>query len=166
MLRTKSTRSERPETLVAQVTERADEPFINTARALLKASYLFFNQPGRPLQDYDLTLAQLDVLCALARAEVSSLTCSEIAAMTLITKGGLTGVLDRLEGRGLVERIPSPKDRRSVSIRLSATGTALFRKLYPAHVRWHRALFEKAFPPEQMNHLGELLEKLIQGLEK
>ena len=64
----------------------------------------------------------MDVLIALARAEDASLSCSEIAERTLITKGGITGILDRLEARGLVKRIPSRDDRRSVLIRLSAKG--------------------------------------------
>jgi MarR family transcriptional regulator, 2-MHQ and catechol-resistance regulon repressor len=151
--------------LAAQITEPADQPFIDVARALLKAAFLFVNQPERPYQAYDLTLAQMDVLSALARAEGASLNCSEIAERTLITKGGITGLLDRLEARGLVKRIPSRDDRRSVLVRLSAKGIELFRKLYPESVRYHRSLFEEAFKPQQMKEFNKLLELLIRSLE-
>jgi len=93
--------------LEAQVTQPADQPFIDAAQALVKAGFLFVNRPGRPYQAYDLTVAQMDVIGALARAEGASLSCSEIAERTLITKGGITGILDRLEARGLVKRILS-----------------------------------------------------------
>jgi MarR family 2-MHQ and catechol resistance regulon transcriptional repressor len=151
--------------LAAQVTQPADQAFIDVARALLKAGFLLVNHPGRPYQAYDLTVAQMDVLGVLARAEGGSLNCSEIAERTLITKGGITGILDRLEARGLVRRFASRDDRRSVLIRLTAKGVELFRKLYPEVVRSNKALFEKAFRPEQMRQLSGLLELLIRSLE-
>lgn len=151
--------------LEAQVTRPADQPFIDTARALVKAAFLFVNRPGRSYQVYDLTVAQMDVLGALARAEGASLSCSEIAERTLITKGGITGLLDRLEARGLVKRVPSPDDRRSVLVRLSAKGIELFRKLYPELVRGNRSRLEKALTPDQMKEFGKLLALLIRNLE-
>jgi MarR family transcriptional regulator, 2-MHQ and catechol-resistance regulon repressor len=151
--------------LEAHVTRPADQPFIDAARAMVKAAFLFVNHPERPYQAYDLTVAQMDVLGALARAEGASLSCSEIAERTLITKGGITGLLDRLEARGLVKRISSRDDRRSVLVRLSAKGVELFRKLYPELVRSSRSLFEKAFRPAQMKEFSELLEVLIHSLE-
>src|SRR5258708_19766928 len=99
----------------------------------------------------------MDVLSALARTDGESISCSEISDRTLITKGGITGILDRLEARGLVKRIPSRDDRRSVLVRLSAKGVELFRKLYPALARSNRSLFQKAFRPEHMNKFSKLL---------
>ncbi len=154
------------QSIVAQVTEPADQPFIDTARALIKAGFLFVDQTGRPYQARDLTLAQMDVLSALARSDGASLSCSEIADRTLITKGGITGILDRLEARGLVKRIPSSDDRRSVRVRLSAKGIELFSKLYPELVRGHKSLLEKVFRPEQLKEFGKLLELLIRSLEQ
>ena len=151
--------------LAAQMTQPDDQPYLDAARALVKAGFLFVNYLERPCQSYDLTLAQMDVLSALAHAEGSSLCCSEIAERTLITKGGITGLLDRLEARGLVKRIPSRDDRRSVLIRLSAKGVELFRKLYPELTLFIRSLFEKAFRPDQMKEFGRLLELLIRSLE-
>jgi MarR family transcriptional regulator, 2-MHQ and catechol-resistance regulon repressor len=151
--------------LAAQMTEPAEQPYADAARALVKAGFLFVNYLERPCQSYDLTLAQMDVLSTLAHAEDASLCCSEIAERTLITKGGITGLLDRLEARGLVKRIPSRDDRRSVRVRLSAKGIELFRKLSPEKARCNRTLFEKAFTPEQLKELSGLLELLIRSLE-
>src|ERR1700722_2569175 len=77
--------------LVEQVIEPAERPFTDAVRALLKAGYLLANHPMRPNHAYDLTVAQIDVLNVLAGAETESLSCSEIAERTLITKGGITG---------------------------------------------------------------------------
>ena len=151
--------------LVEQVIEPAERPFTDAVRALLKAGYLLVNHPMRPNQAYDLTVAQIDVLNVLAGAETESLSCSEIAERTLITKGGITGILDRLEARGLVKRVPSRDDRRSVLVRLSAKGAELYRKFYPELVRSNRYLIERAFKPEQLKEFNKLLELLNRSLE-
>jgi MarR family 2-MHQ and catechol resistance regulon transcriptional repressor len=152
--------------LAAQVTDTADQPFVDVARALIKAGFLFVNETERPYQSYDLTLAQMDVLSALARTDGESISCSEIAERTLITKGGITGILDRLEARGLVKRFPSSDDRRSVLVRLSAKGIELFRKLYPELARSNRSILERAFKREQLKEFSQLLEVLIRSIER
>jgi MarR family transcriptional regulator, 2-MHQ and catechol-resistance regulon repressor len=152
--------------LLEQLIDPADQPFVDAVRALLKAGFLLPNHPLRPNHAYDLTLAQIDVLVALAGTEAGeTLSCSEIAERTLITKGGITGILDRLEARGLVKRIKSADDRRSVMVRLSAKGVELFRKLYPEIARSNRYLLGRAFKPEQMKEFSKLLEILIHSLE-
>jgi DNA-binding MarR family transcriptional regulator len=147
------------------VTDPADQPFIDAARALIKASFLFVNETESPYQSHDLTLAQMDVLSALARTDGESISCSELAEKTLITKGGITGILDRLEARGLVKRFPSSDDRRSVLVRLSAKGVELFRKLYPELARSNRSILERAFKAQQMKEFSMLLEVLIRRIE-
>lgn len=155
----------KPITLVEQATEPEDRPYIDGARALIKAGFHFPNQPQSAYQTYDVNLAQVDVLIALAGTPEATLTCSEIAGKTLITKGGITGVLDKLEARGLVKRTPSRDDRRSVLVRLTPKGVDFFRKFYPELVRGKRALFEKAFRPEQMKEFNKLLDLLLRSLE-
>ena len=163
---TKQSGPSRPLSLAAEVTEAADQPFIDAARSLIKAGFLFLNQTERPYQSYDLTLAQMDVLSALARTDGENISCSEIAERTLITKGGITGILDRLEARGLVRRFPSSDDRRSVLVRLSAKGVELFRKLYPELARSNRSILERAFKREQLKEFSQLLETLIRSIER
>ncbi len=152
-------------TLAEQVDQPADQPFTDAVRALLKAGFLLINHPLRPNLAYDLTVAQIDVMRTLAGAETEGLSCSEVADRTLITKGGITGILDRLEARGLIKRMPSRDDRRSVLVRLSAKGVELYRKFYPELVRSNRYLLERAFKPEQMKEFNKLLELLNRSLE-
>ncbi len=155
----------RKRSLAEQVTPPATKPFMDAARALLKAGYLFGSHPSRPYLAHGLTLGQLDVLSALARADDASLNCSEIAERTLITKGGITSILDRLEARGLIKRIPSRDDRRSILVRLSPKGVAFFRKIYPEVARSNREMFEKAFGPAEMKEFGKLIALLVQSME-
>jgi DNA-binding MarR family transcriptional regulator len=54
-----------------------------------------------------------------------------LAAEAGVTKGTLTGVVDTLQKRGLVERTRSRTDRRMVSVALTAEGEALLGRVYP-----------------------------------
>jgi DNA-binding MarR family transcriptional regulator len=72
---------------------------------------------------HDLELGEFDVLAALRRAgRPYVLSPGQLLAQTLVTSGTMTNRLDRLEGRGLVQRQPDPDDRRGVRVRLTARG--------------------------------------------
>jgi DNA-binding MarR family transcriptional regulator len=77
-----------------------------------------------------LTGPQFDVVVTPGNSP--DLTLTELGEKTLITRGTLTGVVDRLEAKGIVKRSPSTRDRRSQIVRLTPAGTRLFRKVSPA----------------------------------
>jgi DNA-binding MarR family transcriptional regulator len=142
-----------------------DLPFSDASRALVKAAFLIANRPGAPYHKYRLSLAEADVLTTIARAPEGQLNCSEIAEKTLITKSGITKILDRLEARSLVKRVPSRDDRRSISIQLTAKGVEFWRRFFPEVTSSARELYEKAFRPEQMKQFSKLLALLLRSLE-
>ena len=68
---------------------------------------------------------EFDVLAALRRAGPPyELSPGRLLRETLVTSGTMTNRVDRLAGRGLVERLPDPHDRRGVLVRLTAEGKA------------------------------------------
>lgn len=72
-----------------------------------------------------LTPAELDVLGALRQAgSPYQLRPTELSARLLLTTGGLSNVLRRLDIRGLVSRVPDPVDRRSHNVRLTPAGVS------------------------------------------
>ena len=62
------------------------------------------------------------------------MSCKELGERAVISKGTLTGVLDRLERKRLIRRRPSKHDRRVMNVTLSPDGDALFRRAYEAYV--------------------------------
>nr|WP_276612034.1 MarR family transcriptional regulator [Kineococcus vitellinus] len=69
---------------------------------------------------------EFDVLSALRRAGAPhELSPGQLVVQTLVTSGTMTNRVDRLAGRGMVERRPDPEDRRGVRVRLTAAGTAV-----------------------------------------
>lgn len=79
-----------------------------------------------------LTTSQANVIFTLGNTD--GLTCADIGSATLITKGTLTGVIDRLIVKGLVERWEDAYDARRTIIALTKKGERLFQKFFPDHV--------------------------------
>jgi MarR family 2-MHQ and catechol resistance regulon transcriptional repressor len=63
------------------------------------------------------------------------LLLGEIQRKVLVTSGGITYLVDRLEAKGLVIREPSPDDRRARFAVLTAAGTELIDRIFPDHAR-------------------------------
>lgn len=86
-----------------------------------------------------LTPPQFDIIATLGNTP--GMTATELGDKTLITKGTLTGVVDRLAGRGWVERVAHESDGRCQIIRLTESGEALFAKVFPAHLAYMNTCF-------------------------
>ena len=90
------------------------------------------------------------------------MNCS-LGIKTLITKGTLTGVLDRMEDRGLIRRTASDADRRQIFIVLTAQGTRTFERAFPAHIEHLKPAFTM-LSPRELDQAAELLHKLRDAL--
>ncbi len=102
-----------------------------------------------------------DTLAALRRTNPpSALSPTELAATALITTGGMTARLDRLEQAGWVERRPDPGDRRGILVHLTGTGRALVDEVQAANLAQQRRLLE-ALSDGQREKLAGLLRRLL-----
>src|SRR5207244_11552123 len=79
--------------------------------------------------------SEYDVLVNLASAPRDGLRPTDLAERVLITKSGLTRLLDRLVERGYIDRRPCPSDRRGQLIVLTQDGRRAFRRAAPNVVR-------------------------------
>jgi DNA-binding MarR family transcriptional regulator len=110
-----------------------------------------------------LTPPQFDIIATLGNTP--GMTATELGDRTLITKGTLTGVVDRLAGRGWVERVAHESDGRSQIIRLTHSGEALFARVFPAHLAHMNACFAGVSADEHM-HWQTALRALQQIFKK
>lgn len=94
--------------------------------------------------EFGLTEGEFDVLATLRRAgEPYERAAGELADHTLVTTGGLTKRVDRLEARGLVERRVEASDARRRLVRLTPDGRELIDRAFTAHLaNEHRLLGE------------------------
>jgi MarR family transcriptional regulator, 2-MHQ and catechol-resistance regulon repressor len=135
-----------------------DDPYLKLLRPFVEAYLAFELIDSRHIKSLRLTPSQFDVIATLG--DTDGMTCSELSAHTLVTKGTLTGVLDRLVSKGLIRRNALKRDRRCTKISLTAKGDALFRKTFAAHLAFLRPFFAQALSPEEVENTRGLLLRL------
>ena len=118
--------------LMDRTKESAREPALAVIREIVRAYQAFSEFSSRDIKRLGLTGPEFDVLATLGNQP--GMTFKEIGENTLITKTTLTGVVDRLEKKGLVERRACPEDRRCIRAVLTEKGDAVFREVVPEHV--------------------------------
>jgi DNA-binding MarR family transcriptional regulator len=141
---------------------QAPEPFLRTMRALAECYQAVFRVDSRHVETLGLTAAQFDVLATLG--DTAGMTCKQLGAGTLITKGTLTGVLDRLEQRGLIQRTKGEHDSRQVFVTLTAAGEAVFRQTFQPHVDYMGRFFQ-GLDPARQQQLRALLGEVQQAFQ-
>jgi DNA-binding MarR family transcriptional regulator len=129
---------------------------------LLKAHALLLRGVRRSVPA-SLTLPQFDVLAQLQR-RAGGMTAGELTRELLVSAGNVTGIVQRLEDRGLVERLRVPEDRRAVRIRLTARGRSTIAGAIPRHRRDLSRLLASV-PPRELSRLRDLLGAVNHHLE-
>lgn len=120
------------------------------------------------LDAYDLTPASFDVLANLRRAgEPYRRTPSNLASSSMLTSGGMTGRLDKLEQQGLIERVPAPSDRRVMYAQLTQRGLELIDEVISAHLRQEEQMLAGLSPAQRRTLAGTLarLEECITAVD-
>ncbi len=104
------------------------------------------------------TLPRFDVLSALDRYR-DGLRMSDLSAKLMVSNGNVTGIVDRLEAEGLVERISVDGDRRALRVRLTRDGIDRFADMAAEHETWVDDLLE-TYDAAELDQLLSLLTRL------
>ena len=110
--------------------------------------------------EHDLPLASYDVLVQLSEAPQRRLRMTELAERVLLSRSGLTRLVDRLVRDGLVERHPCPSDARGMLAVLTPAGLERLRAAWPTHLRGVAEHIER-LSPDEVETLTRLLGKLV-----
>ena len=112
----------------------------------------------RRLRDsFEVTLPRFDLLAQLERTP-NGMTLGELSQRMMVTNGNVTGVVDRLVEQGLINRRPSPKDRRAQIVSLTAEGRRFFRTMARANGDWIGDMFAE-LTADEIETLMRLLAK-------
>lgn len=116
---------------------------------LLSCKTLIENEIRRRLRDnYDITLPRFDLMAQLDKAP-GGMKLGELSQRLMVSNGNITGLVDRLVSQGLLDRQPSPTDRRTQLVKLTAEGRRAFRAMAAAHENWIADLFSDLSKNEQ-----------------
>jgi len=114
--------------------------------------------------EYNSSLPRYDVLTALA-VNRRALTMGDLATMLQVSKGNITGVVNRLKHDGLVKKVTSPHDRRVQSVTISPRGLELWQSMHADYDRIISTLLSGQ-SALQVKALTRMLEDTLHAVEK
>ena len=124
----------------------------------LVRTYQAFESFSRPhIRTLGLTAPQFDIIATLGNTD--GMCFKELGEKTLITKGTLTGVVDRLEAKALVRRVSFSSDGRKQIVQLTKSGDKLFARVFSAHMAHLQRVFAN-FSQKDLDNTEAVLQKL------
>lgn len=128
-------------------------------RRLMQAGYQYTKELNK---NYQVSAPQLN--CLLALNEIGPLPPSQIARHIMVKSSTVTGVIDRLEFKGLVQRTRNSPDRRVITIELTKAGEALAQHA-PPPIQQQIVDGLKRLQPDQLKQIVYYLELLTHMLD-
>ncbi len=111
----------------------------------------------RMSKKYNLSITEFSVLEVLYHKDKQ--TIKQITDKVLISSGSMTYVIDKLEQRGLIVRVPCPSDRRVIHVNLTIEGNDLMNEIMPKHVEMVDYIFG-LLKDEEAEYMVELLNRV------
>ena len=113
---------------------------------------------------HGLPLSSYEVLMHLADADGQRMRMSDLAAMVILSRSGLTRLVDRLEREGLIARESCPSDARGSYATLTTAGRRKLDAARATHLAGVRSLFLAHFSAEEQDVLGAAWERVLPGV--
>jgi DNA-binding MarR family transcriptional regulator len=131
-------------------------------RAFITAYALVMERIERELAEAGLPpLGWYDVLLELSVAPERRLRMHELARAVVLSRSGLTRLVDRLEQAGLLRREPDPADRRGSFAILTDEGAAMRERMWPIYARGIAEHFGKHLNDEEVDVLTGALKRVL-----
>jgi DNA-binding MarR family transcriptional regulator len=126
---------------------------------LLKTGDELLALDNQILSSFGTRHGRFNLLMMLKHCTVGTTTPGDLAEKAGVTRATITGLLDGLERDGFVERCPDPANRRSIQVKLTATGQEFLEKVRPGYCRWFTSVVE-TLNQDERQQLLVLLEKI------
>ena len=132
---------------------------------LLTCTTLIENEVRARLRtQFAATLPRFDLMAQLERMP-DGLTLGELSRRMMVSNGNITGLVERLVGQGVVERVRNPEDRRAAFVRLTPAGRRAFAAMAEGHAAWIADLFAELSDGDRVQ-LMRLLGRMKQSVRK
>ena len=144
----------------ARTPELSDEQ-LDAWRAFLRAQSALIRTLDRELQaEQGLPITFFDVLAQLTQAG-GRLRMSELADAVLLSRSGVTRLVDRMERDGLVKREHCPTDRRAMYATVTTAGKRALAKARPVHLRGVAEHFARHLSDDEAKTLAAALGRMV-----
>lgn len=146
---------------------RSEEAKREAWRAFLRAHRALMDVLGDELEsEQDLPLTWYEVLAHLDRAPDARMRMNELADSLLLSRSGITRLVDRMEKDGLVSRATCPTDRRGWHAILTPDGRRRLRMAAPVHLSGVEEHFARHFTVAEANTLAAVFGRVLGPLSK
>lgn len=139
--------------------ECANQPFLE----LMHTSKVIQERIRDEMAKNNLSITEFSVLEVLYHNEKQ--TIQQIGNSILISSGSMTYVIDKLEQKGLLNRLPCPDDRRVIHVTLTDAGIDLMEKTMPKHQELVDDIFG-SLNPDEAQIIVNLLKKINKKVKK
>ena len=112
--------------------------------------------------EHGLQLSSYEVLMYLADAEDERMRMCDLASTILLSRSGLTRLVDRLQREGLLERVACADDARGAFAKLTPLGRERLAAARVTHLAGVRAMFLDLFTPAELEMLGGAWDRVLQ----
>lgn len=146
---------------LADLYPELDTQAIEVTGRVLRLAQAFESRRADHLAAFDLTSADFDLLATIRRTQASvGVNPSRLLQSVMVTSGGLTKRLDRLEESGLIDRHPDPGDRRGTLVRLTPAGEKQIDTVLPSVLAMEHEFLTRELSASELEEVATLLRRL------
>jgi len=140
------------------------DPELRAWRGMLRAHAAMAKALDAQLEAaHGLQLSSYEVLMYLSDAEDERMRMCDLASSILLSRSGLTRLVDRLGREGLIERVACSDDARGQFAKLTPAGREKLQAARVTHLAGVRALFLDRFSPAELEMLGGAWDRVLEG---
>ena len=151
---------------IGRVTTQLGRPQLDAWRALLRGQALVLEQVERDLAEANLPpLGWYDVLTELNKAG-GRMRIHELADAVILSRSGLSRLLDRIESAGLLRREPCKDDRRGAFAAITPAGKRMLDKMWPLYERRLAEHVHPQLPPEEAKALTTAMDAVANSVRR
>ena len=159
------TQSTSSQPLSGAVSRQLDERELRAWRGMLRVHATLTKALDAELEaSHGLPLSSYEVLMYLADAPEGQMRMHDLASSVLLSRSGLTRLVDRLEREGLIARESCPSDARGSFATLTSAGRRKLAAARATHLAGVRSMFLDHFGDEELDLLGSAWERLLPGV--
>jgi DNA-binding MarR family transcriptional regulator len=140
-----------------------DSSSLGVLARIARLARLAEENAAQVLGSYSLSEAEFQLLAAV-RTSPEPLSPRDLLEPLMVTSGGLTNRIDRLERAGLVERLANPQDRRGVHLKLTHRGLEIVDRVTTEYLANQNAILDDALEANEREILARLLQCLLASL--
>lgn len=138
-----------------------DDPRLAAWRSLMELHMHLTSQFDIEFQEHSgIDISTYDTLLHTFEAGTDGIRMTDLSERLVVSKSGLTTMVDRLERRGLLRRVPDPADRRAVRVAITDDGYAVFRSAAKMHMASLEDSFSKHITEEEAQLIVDIVSRV------